>query len=293
MIKKTGGGLYNENSPPIYFTADVLNAQRPAKTAHNYKLIALSSIRGETTIKTFENVLAHNVIFLDSGTYDMAIKQSKLNGTALQDTFKQDPQTFKNFEKVFDNYVKTVKKYETQLWGYIEIDLGNIEHKQSTRARLENCGLSPIPVYNVHNDPVWYLEKLALTYDRVCIGGLVKELDAKRHKIITVLEKYFRKYKNTWFHVLGYTPDAALFNTSVESADSSAWISSIKFPLTAPSDSSLSGATYFTKGWTYNSKISKESIGGSHHALEVGYYRAHFLQENWRAFKKYELQERV
>jgi len=130
----------------------------------SYLLLAVNELP-TNNFADFEQLLQSHVL-LDSGVYVLASQHADRHSISMDEALCLAPQEIEGFEALFDLYVEIVTKYESRLWGYVEIDFGGCTNKRRTRARLESLGLRPMPVYHPLNDGWDYFDELAQEYDR-------------------------------------------------------------------------------------------------------------------------------
>jgi hypothetical protein len=230
-LKKTGGS-WDPNSPFIFFFAGDPSDYR--ETEGGSRLIALNAIHN-----SFDEVFEQgggdgSLWFLDSGVYSLAMEHARRYGMSFDEALGLAPDDIYGFEVLFERYVDFVKKYEKQLWGYVEIDFGGPEWKRYTREQLEDIGLRPIPVYHPLLDGWDYFDELAQEYDRICIGNLARADPSVRKRIIATTWERGQDYPDLWIHLFGYTPNELLNAYPANSADSSTWLNVVRWHGVSP-----------------------------------------------------------
>lgn len=121
--------------------------------------------------------------------------------------------------------MRLARTWGDRVWGTIELDQGGAANKRKTRARLEDLGLAPIPVYHPLADGWDYFDELAENYDRMCLGNIVQADAGLRLALLWTVEERRRAYPGLWIHLLGLTPSPWCHAFTVDSADSSTWLS--------------------------------------------------------------------
>lgn len=160
-------------------------------------------------------------VLIDSGVFALASDYSRKTGIPISDAITRDPESMDGFKDLFGRYVEIIKRFEKDLWGYIELDLGGQENKIRIRGELEKLGLKPIPVYHPLNDDYSYFDHLCENYNRIAIGNLVSVNNKNKRKILWDINKRRAKYPGVRIHFLGFSMSADCFNIRVDSCDSS------------------------------------------------------------------------
>lgn len=190
----------------------------------------LSAVNELETLGPLDKLIAlKKNILLDSGVYWLSTQHAQAHGITMDKALGLAPDKVDNFDKLFDTYVELTSARGDQIWGYIEIDQGGRENKIKTRARLEAMGLRPIPVYHPFNDGWEYFDYLAERYDRICFGNVVMAETPVRKRLLATAWERRRKYPHLWIHMLGLTPNELTTAFPINSCDSSAWISSVRW----------------------------------------------------------------
>ena len=225
--RKTGGGQFNPDSGNLYFTASDLSYSKEAIEAGLVKsiLIAFPSLK-EKDIPFVEETADKGVnVMLDSGVYSLAQKMAEEKNLTQTQAFGLAPEEVTGYDKLKENYIKTIKQFEPHIWGYVEIDFGGETNKRRVRTELESLGLRPIPVYHPFNDTPEYFDELASTYDRICIGNIVYAEPAIRARLLHTFYERKKKFEPLWIHLLGLSPNNVLYTFPMNSCDSSSWLS--------------------------------------------------------------------
>lgn len=124
-------------------------------------------------------------------------------------------------EDRFREYVEFLKKFGPDLAGYIEMDLGGAEGKMAFRGRMEEVGLSPIPVFHAADD--WaYGCGLMASYPYVAVGSAAAAAEAD---VIRRIQRILQEAKKHGckIHVLGCTKDGILKKFPIYSVGSVTW----------------------------------------------------------------------
>lgn len=227
----TGGGTFDPDSQrPIYFAAGNLPTEEDVWPP--YTLIAVNDI-----MKSDDELarrIQSGVTFLDSGIFALTNEHMRAHpGLTMDDALTLPPDQIDGFDALFDRYVELVKRWEHELWGYVELDQGGRDNKIKTRARLESLGLRPIPVYHPLNDGWDYFHELASNYDRICVGNIVQASPSLRTKIIATIWERHRDYPHLWIHGLGYTASPMMHAYPLDSCDSSTWLAPLRWGMVA------------------------------------------------------------
>lgn len=230
-VKRTAGGTFNPADAPYYFAAG--GALGDARTyAPPYLLIAVNEL---PTPAAEANLLQPILdtgypVLLDSGIFALTNEHKRAHGVTMDEALALAPEEIDGFEGLYARYVDLYHRYHDRLWGVIELDQGGAVNKRRTRARLEAEGITPIPVYHPFNDGWDYFDELACEYDRICLGNIVQASAQARLRLLHTMWERHRAYPDLWVHVLGLTVSEQCLSMPVESCDSSAWISPLRFP---------------------------------------------------------------
>jgi hypothetical protein len=225
------GGDWDKADKPVYFLAGNTSRLDDLPGMAPFMLIAVNELQGENALAILDRWLTAGVkVFLDSGVFELSTSHAKKHGLSMDDALRFAPEKVDGFDKLFARYCEIVERFGSRLWGYIEIDQGGRENKIRTRARLEEKGFAPIPVYHPLVDGPEYFDYLASRYDRICFGNVVQANQETRKRLIASMWERRRAYPDLWIHILGYTPDERLFAFPADSADSSTWLSPMRWP---------------------------------------------------------------
>lgn len=234
MLKQTGGGAFDPNDRHIYFRPcnpiDLTLTHR----FHRYVLIAVNELQeaGASATEAITQILQECptlTLFLDSGVFSLASAYAAANNITHDEALRTPLKKITGFNELFDDYISLVRRWDTNLWGYVEIDIGGVDQKRETRARLEGMGLAPIPVYHPLNDGWDYFDELASQYDRICVGNVVRASRYVRKRIIDTIFERKKAYPGLWVHMLGMTPNEVANAFPMESCDSIYWLRPVKW----------------------------------------------------------------
>lgn len=96
---------------------------------------------------------------------------SYLKDRKFDDYSYTELQEFKDYR---DKYIGLVKKHESNLFCYVNLDIINNQEKSYEMLKyLESQGLNPIPVYHFGCDVKWLKKYIDEGYDYIGIGGIV------------------------------------------------------------------------------------------------------------------------
>lgn len=285
-VISTGGGAFSPEQRHIYFlavnTGHQDNKGKTGKVFGENLLIAVNELKNANDVEALGRWIGQGKnMFLDSGIFNLAMQHVRAHGVTHNEALNLPPEEIDGFADLFEKYVSVVRDFAPSLWGYIELDQGGRENKIRTRARLEAMGLNPIPVYHPLADGWEYFDYLAQRYDRICLGNIVQANRATRLRLLATIHQRKRAYPHLWVHALGLTPNELSYTLAPESADSSSWLSSVRW----------SG---------YNERTCGAPLGGlprefqyelgnseSHRkGTNMGAYGAVLGMENWRAYQQ-------
>lgn len=280
------GGVWDRREENVYFIASNLDMLERADGTHRHKLIAVNEI-ADRDIETIERWCdTGSSVFIDSGVYNLANGHAVAHGLPMDVALGLAPEAIDGFDALFKRYVSLVRRLEGKVWGYIEIDQGGLENKRRTRARLEDLGLRPIPVYHPFNDGWDYFDELAEGYDRICFGNVVQANHPTRVRLLATAWERRRRYPNLWIHMLGMTPNEWLNAFPVNSCDSSSWVVLLRWTAAARGQSALKTYGVMNRELTYKYGEEPQGPKGHFKATALAGYEAMFLMENWRALIK-------
>jgi hypothetical protein len=230
---KATGGVWDRTRWPLYFlAADTATLTHASLSEGDSLLVAVNELMGEDSKGRvgFEDLISRGrKLFLDSGVYWLATQHARANRMSMDEALGLSPEKITGFDELFSAYVETVRRYESSLWGYIEIDQGGRDNKRRTRAKLEAMGLKPIPVYHPFNDGWDYFDELASEYDRICLGNVVMATADQRKRLLATAWERRRQYPHLWIHALGLTPNEVSVAYPMNSCDSSSWIAGVRW----------------------------------------------------------------
>lgn len=280
-VGKTGG-RFNPNEPNSYFMASDMGHMIYASKVHSHLLIAINELNTPREFDQMERLIkAGKTIFLDSGIYDLAMRHAEAHGLTHDQALNTAPEDMDNFEALYTKYLSIVGKYGDQLWGYIELDMGGRENKIKTRAKLEAQGLRPIPVYHPFGDGWEYFDELCSKYDRICCGNLVRANAQTRKRLMATIWERKRKYPHVWIHLLGVTPNQWSNAYPINSADSSSWLSALKWS-GYHERTALQNFSEMNLNYRYELGSDSSSVQGSNKATQMSAYGCYMNERNWR-----------
>ena len=227
---KTSGGRYNPENKGIYFPATDLNRLLRNIHVHERALVPLNILKGEQSQDKLSEIAKHGVnLFIDSGCFFLASEMAKRNNISIDDAFALPPSEVIGYASYMEVYFKFLSKYESDIWGIVEMDFGGADGKKAFRKEAHKRGFYPIPVYHLLVDPAEYLEELLSTHDRICIGNLAQMGSGDVKRVLPALWDACSKYPDVWVHLLGVTPRPRLVAYPFHSYDSSSWLAAVKW----------------------------------------------------------------
>lgn len=285
LLMKNTDGTWDMGERGQYFlatdhgmTSYVLDADG---LMYPYLLVAVNEIdaRMEATMNRAAAAGAH--WFIDSGIFWLTNEHKRAHGISMDEALALAPEEIDGFDALFEKYVAIVRRWKDKAWGYIELDQGGRENKIRTRARLESMGLNPIPVYHPLNDGWDYFDELAQNYDRICFGNVVQANAPTRKRLLATLWERKQRYPNLWVHLLGYTPNQFLNAYPIDSADSSSWLSVVRWSGYNPR-AQLKALGKMNKNYQY--VLGQTDLEGRDYRKSVRMSAYGFIQaqRNWR-----------
>ncbi len=227
----TGGRWDPTDRPCYFFAADLTDQQRLATMQWGYVLLPVNVFgsSGDDDVVLERLIDSGARVILDSGVFILTQDHCRRHGVTMDEALALPPDRIDGFDELMAGYLRLAKRFGDDLWGYIELDQGGAVNKRITRARLEDQGLRPIPVYHPLNDGWEYFDELATTYDRICWGNVVQAKKELRLRMLATLAERRTQYPELWIHVLGLTPNEWCNAFVPDSADSSAWLSALRW----------------------------------------------------------------
>lgn len=281
---KHTGGRWDPKERNVYFIASNVSSLLHGGKSNDYLLVAVNEINTKEEIDHIEKWCDEGKrVFIDSGVFNLANSHAKTHDMSMDKALALAPDKIDGFGELFDKYCSLIDRLRHKVWGYIEIDQGGRENKIKTRARLEELGITPIPVYHPFNDGWDYFDQLGQNYDRICFGNIVQADRLTRLRLLATAWERRRKYPNLWIHLLGMTPNEWLNAFPVNSCDSSAWLRMIRWSTAYKAPSALKPFTSLHKNFAYNYDSEPSEQSGWHKAARLGGYDAQMLVHNWRA----------
>lgn len=280
------GGDWNRDEWPVYFIASDVDTLGRVQQYHRYLLIAVNEIRDADTQHVREFVEKSGcAVFIDSGVFNLSTRHAAKHDLAMDQALALAPSEIDGFDELFAKYVRLVTELGDKVWGYIEIDQGGKANKIKTRARLEEKGLRPIPVYHPFNDGWDYFDEIAGKYDRICFGNLVQADTATRKRLIATLWERRRKYPHLWIHALGVTASELTVAYPVNSCDSSTWLSGIRW---GQHDAKASNKRLWSlgEGFNYDREAEVETPRGHRQAVRLAGYDAGMVSKTMRIVRR-------
>jgi hypothetical protein len=120
-------------------------------------------------------------------------------------------------------YATWVKRWEPLFDHYANLDvIGDAEATLTNQKKLEDLGLSPMPVFHV-NEPWKYLEEYLESYDYVALGGLVPYTIKPRALMPWLIKAFKMLPEGKGYHGFGTTGWTIMSSFPWRSVDSSSW----------------------------------------------------------------------
>jgi len=280
-MNKTGGGSFDPSEPYCYFLASNLDRQQWGAKIHEHLLVAINELK-DTDLPRIEQWCDEGKkLFIDSGVFTLAMNHAREHNVTHDIALNLAPDDIDGFQELYDRYISIMETIGEKSWGYVEIDQGGRENKLKTRAKLEALGLHPIPVYHPFGDGWDYFDYLAQNYDRICFGNIVQADRETRKRLVTTAWERKRKYPHLWIHLLGLTPNEWLNAFPINSADSSTWLSTVRWSgYIERSDLRSFGG--IDDLYRYVLGSNPEGEAGSQKACMMSAYGAMMSERNWR-----------
>jgi len=242
-VKVTGGGMsdrllgrwfcVSSLEPAIYTAIDAGVVDSVLVSLSYCKARMKDGVLGNT--QKFDDFLAlcedRGVkVFMDCGAFTMCMALAKEHNLPLSTVFAWEEDQFgDHLTRLMEFYMAAMSRWEDQLWGYVEVDVGPWEQRVARRLWMEAQGIAPIPVFRAATDPWVSLDVLGQQYDRICMGGGVKARPAVRTMLFHELSLRLRQYPWLYVHALGMTWTGSLTSFPIGSCDSTTWLNIAKF----------------------------------------------------------------
>lgn len=280
-LRKTAG-RWNSDDRQQYFLAGSAAWVDVASSIHKYLLIAMNELGTDNSLNLLNNWLNENKsVIIDSGVYAFANQHAKANNMSMDAALSLTPEKVDGWDILQERYIRVCKQYGEKSWGYFELDQGGKDNKTRLRTMLEDEGLRPVPIYHPINDGWDYFDFLAERYDRICMGNVVQASRPDRKRLVAIVWERKRKYPNLWIHLLGLTPNEWANSYIIDSADSSSWMSTIRWAGLKPK---ADGKPFSELSKNYKYLLASDSLGqgGSQKAVFMAAYGATMHQRNWK-----------
>lgn len=278
----TAGGAFSANDPFCFFIASNAERQQFGARVHKHNLIAINELKSQSSIEQLEAwINGGSRVFIDSGIFNLTNEHARKHKVPMDVALALSPDEIDGFEKLWTRYIDVITRFGDQSWGYIELDQGGRDNKIKTRARLESLGLRPVPVYHPLNDGWDYFDYLAERYDRICFGNIVQaEPEVRKRLVMTAWERH-RKYPGLWIHLLGFTPNEWLNALPINSADSSTWLSAVRWDGLIER---VAGAPFSKLDKNFQYVLGSDPTGdtGSQKACTMSAYQVRMQERSWR-----------
>ena len=281
QLKKTAGKWSGEDRR-LYFLATNME-YATASDIHESMLIPMDALGGQEVLLQLDDRLKNGArIILDSGVYWMATQHAIKNKVSMDVALGLDPEKVDGWHIMLERYIRVCKEYGDRAWGYFEMDQGGAVNKTKTRTMLEDEGLRPMPVYHPINDGWDYFDYLAERYDRICFGNVVQANSTTRLRLVATAWERKRKYPGLWIHLLGLTPNEWLNAYSIDSADSSSWLATLRWARGHASFADSKNFGNININYRYvlggDAPYEKSNIK----AISMAAYGANIQQKNWQ-----------
>ena len=184
-----------------------------------------------------------NDILLSAGVTNRLLSFYSINKKQFNTVYKNfflDSGAFSvvNTNKTIDinNYVNFIKDNIEYIELYSTLDvIGDHIKTYENTIYMEKMGLSPLPVFH-YKSPYEHLNHLVEKYDYIALGGLVP-LASRKKVLIQWLDSCFEIIQDKIkVHCFGIFSKEILKRYPFYSADSSSWISSLKYGKLKPDE---------------------------------------------------------
>lgn len=282
--KRTGGGRFDPGEGHIYFLASNVDRMQYGAEFYDYILTAVNELDSADSLDQLARWIdSGKKVLLDSGIFSLASNHARTHGLTHDQALALAPDDIDGFDALYERYLHITTTYGEGLWGYIELDQGGKVNKRKTRARLEAAGLRPIPVYHPLVDGWDYFDELAQGYDRICLGNIVQAPPNVRLRLLATMHERIQAYPGLWVHALGLTPNTVAYSYPTSSADSSSWLSGIRWSGLIERAAGASLGT-LPKDFQYVLGSDPDGPAGNVKATRMSGYASALQMQNWRQY---------
>lgn len=227
---KTHGKWNPKDRNVIFLASNPGTFERMETLPHDWVLFAINDLNSEKDMIKVEEMIDRGIkVVLDSGVFWLTNKHMRSHGITMDEALSLAPSEIDGFDKLWDKYIKVMKRLGSQAWGYMELDQGGAKNKRITRQKLHDLGFNPIPIWHPLNDGMEYFYELADNYDRICMGNIVQANNPTRLRLLHALSEKHRKYPDLWVHLLGMNANEWFHALGADSADASTWLSPVRW----------------------------------------------------------------
>jgi len=214
----------------VYFLAAGISDGEIVAKEYGAILVPITSIKSKADLARVRGWIASGVkVLLDSGVFELCSAHARDNGIQLTEALGLPPEQVDGFAGLLDHYTRVGKELSGEAFALVEIDLGGKVRKRETRASLEAMGLKIAPVFHPILDGWEYLDELAETHSIIMCGNMVDANRADRCGALSRMLEWKGRHPGVWLHLLGVTPSPMSVALPIDSCDSSAWASAIRW----------------------------------------------------------------
>lgn len=282
--KATSGGRFRpDEQRPIGFGA---GGGAPESPVLDFVLVATNDVMtdGAARSELEAPMNAGKLVLLDSGIFWLTNRHARAHDVHMDDALALPPDQIDGFDDLFPRYCELVKRYQGDLWGFMELDQGGAVNKRVTRARIEDVtGCVPIPVYHPFNDGWDYFDELAEGYDRICLGNIVQAHTLTRtHLLHTVWERRRRHPGLKWIHALGLDVVDDLLAVPTDSCDATSWQEPLRWPWGIRPHAMLEAFGHTSRDFQYTKGSHRDDPDGLTRAAQLCAWELRSSHLNWR-----------
>lgn len=253
----------------------VIEQQRSVNKLYSLRDFSESNYKAQLDCE----IRAYGTILLDSGIFGLAMDYAKESGLSHNLALTTPLKSIPKWPQFRDLYIDMMRHVKDTVWGYVELDLGGTAQKIETRTWLESIGLAPIPVWHPLGDGLDYGKHLMQTYDRICLGNVVKSDRATRNILLQAMT-FARQGTKVWVHALGLGPTEFVTAYHVDSLDAMSWMGALMW-------SRRTGHSLMYP-FTREGRYYDEEIDGSKHWIASAMLERQTLsiEQNWRNYEQ-------
>lgn len=289
MIATTG--VWDPTDREWQFLAGSPSHIPAAITVHKTLLVAVNEIIDrdgrpkDDVVEWVDSIIdSGGHVLIDSGIFWMTNAHMRAHDMTMDQALALPPDQIDGFDWLWKAYLTTFDRYSDRAWGWIELDQGGAVNKRITRAKLNDLGIFPMPVYHPLNDGWDYFDELASTHDRLAYGNIVQAHSGIRKRLLYTLAERHREYPDLFVHILGLTVNEWMNALPIDSCDSSTWLRAIRWFGVKVDCAAGQWMWRVPRSMRYVRGAGEDAdvMNGAFRAAQLGAVTSHFAEMNWQ-----------